>query len=68
MISFVTLMNFHDLIITLTVHTDAYDKWLGSVIIQNNTPTALLLRILSNVKYNYTMKEKELLLILEFLK
>ena len=68
MISYVTLMYCHDWKITLTVHTDAYDKWLGYVIIQNNKPTALLLRILSNVKYNHAMKEEELLLILEFLK
>ena len=51
-----------------TVHTDAYDKQLGSVISQNNKPIAFFSRKLSNPQHNYTRTEKKLLVIVECLK
>ena len=44
MVSVETLLNDPDWTIPFTVHTDAPDKQLGAVIIQNNKPIAFFLR------------------------
>ena len=44
-----------------TLHTDASDKKLGSVIGQNDKPIALFLRKLSNPQRNYITAEKGIL-------
>ena len=54
--------------LTFTVHTDASDKQLGSVISQNNKPIAFFSRILIKPQCNYTTTKKELLAIVECLK
>ena len=51
-----------------TIHTDAYDKQLGAVIIQNNKPIELLSRRLSKPQSKYTMTNKDLIAIVECLK
>ena len=51
-----------------TVHTDASDKQLGAVIIQNNKHIDLFSRIFIKPQHNYTMTEKEIIAIVEFLK
>ena len=38
MVSVETLLSYPDWKLPFTVHTDTYDKQLGSVIIQNNKP------------------------------
>ena len=63
MVSYETLLSYPDQTITFTVHTDASDKQLGGVIINNNKPIALLSRRLIKTQHNYTMTEKELLTI-----
>ena len=68
MVSSETLMNFHDVKILFTACTNDSDKQLGSVVIQNNKPIALLLSILNNPQNKYDMTDKELLLRLEILK
>ena len=42
MLSAETLLTYQCCKLPFTVHTDASDKQLGGVIIQNNKPTALL--------------------------
>ena len=54
--------------IPFTVRTDAYDKYLGAVISQNNKPIELFSNRLRNSQYNYTTTEKEIIVILECLK
>ena len=68
MFSAYTLLSYPDWKMPLTVHTDASDKQLGAVIIQNNKPIAFFYRKLSNPQLNYTTTEKELFAIVEYLK
>ena len=68
MVSSDTLLSYPYWTIPFTVQTDAYDKYLGTVIIDNNKPIGLFSRRLSNSQHNYTMTEKELLAIVECLK
>ena len=68
MFSAKTLINDQDWTISLTVHTYNSDKQLGTIMNQNNYPIAYLLRIFSKPQFNYTMIEKELIVILECLK
>ena len=63
MVSSETLLSYPYWKLTFTVHTDASDKQLGSVISQNNKPISFFSRILSNPQRNYTTTEKELLAI-----
>ena len=51
-----------------TVHTGVFDKQLGGVISHNNTPIAFFLIRFIKPRRNYTKTEKELLVIVEFLK
>ena len=57
--------NFERLFI---IHTDACDIQLGSVINQNKKPLAFYSRKLNAAQKHYTMREKELLPIVETLK
>ena len=68
MVSAETLVDYPYCIIPFTVHTDASDKQLGSVIIQNNKPIAFLSRELRKPQRNYTTTEREILAIVECLK
>ena len=52
MVSTETLLSYPYWKIPFTVHTDASDKKLGAVIIQNNEPVTLLSRILSKPQCN----------------
>ena len=58
MVSFETLLSYSDWKIPFTVHTDASDKQLGSLISQNNKYIAFFSIILNNPKCNYTTNEK----------
>ena len=68
MVSTKTLIIYTDWKLSFTVHTDASDKQLSSVISNNNKPIDFFSMKLSKPWRNYTMTEKELLAILEFLK
>ena len=68
MVSTDTLLNYPYWKLPLTVHTDASDKQLGSVISQNNKPIAFFYRKFSKPHRNYTTTKKELLAIVECLK
>ena len=68
MVSSKTLLSYPDCTIQFTFHTDAYDKQLGAVIIQNNKPIELLSRRLSKPQSKYTMTNKDLIAIVECLK
>ena len=46
-----------------TVHTDASDKRVGAVIIQNKKPIDFFSKILSKPQHEYTMTKRELLVI-----
>ena len=63
MVSAETLLIYSDWTTSFSVHTDASDKQLGSVIIHNKKTTELFSIILSNTKRKYTNNEKELLTI-----
>ena len=63
-----TLLSYPDWKITFTVHTDASDKKLGDVIIQNNKTIYLFLRRISIPQPNYTTNYKEILVTVEYLK
>ena len=58
MVSSENLLSYIDWKITFTVHTDASDKQLCAVIIQNNEPIKLLSKILSNPQRDYTTTKK----------
>ena len=68
MVSYETLLNYPGWTIIFTVHTYDYDKQLGAVISHNNKPIEFLSNILSNPQLEYTMTEKELIAIVEWLK
>ena len=68
MISAETMLSYLYWKLPFTVHTDASDKQLGAVIIQNNKPIAFLSRKLSKLQRNYTTTKKGLLSIVECLK
>ena len=67
MVSADTLLSYPDWKLPFTVHTDASDKQLGTVINHNNKPIALFSRILSKPQLNHTTTENELLAIVECL-
>ena len=56
MVSAETLLSYPDCKLSFTVNTDASDKQLGAVIIQNTKPIAFFYRILSKPQHNYTTK------------
>ena len=68
MVSADTLLMYPDWKILLTVHTDASDKQLGSVISQNKKSIEFFSIILIKIHCNYTTTEKELLVIVQCLK
>ena len=68
MLSVETLLSYPYCKLLFTVHTDTYDKQLGSVIIQINKPISFFSSIVSNPQWNYTKNDKELLAIVECLK
>ena len=63
-----TLLIYPSWKLPFIVHTDTYDKQLGSVISQNNKPIAFFYIRLSKPQSNYTTTDKELLTMLECLK
>ena len=68
MVSAKTMSSYLYWIIPFTVHTDSYDKQLGSVISQNQEPIELYSRRRINPHCNYTTTKNELLSIVECLK
>ena len=52
MVSAETLLSYPDWKLPFIVHTDASDKQLGSIIIQNNKPIAFISRKLSKPQRN----------------
>ena len=50
------------------IHTDALDVQLGAVIIQEGKPLGFYSQKSSKAQFNYTMKEKEILIIVETIK
>ena len=68
MVSAENLFGYPDCKIIFMVHTYASDKQLVDVNNKNNKPIVLLSKILSNPQNNYSTSEKELLVIVEFLK
>ena len=65
MVSTETLLSYPYWTISFTAHTDASDKQLGSVIVQNNKPIVFFSRISIKPQRNYTTTDKEILLIVE---
>ena len=65
MVSAETLLSYSYWTTPLTVHTDAYDKQLGSFISQNNKLITFFSRRLINPQRKYTTTKKELLAIVE---
>ena len=63
MVSEETLLIYPYRKLTFTVHTDASDKQLSSVISQNNKSIAFFSRRLSRPQRNYTTTYKEPLVI-----
>ena len=68
MVSAENLLSYPDWKLPFIFHTDTYDEQLGAGIHQNNKPIAFFSRILSKPQRNYTIFEKELLVIAEYLK
>ena len=62
------LLAYPNFELPFTIHTDACDIQLGSVISQNKKPLAFYSRKLNAAQKNYTTREKELLSIVETLK
>ena len=54
MVSAETLLSYPYWKLQFTVHTDAYDRQLGDVIIQNNKPIDFFSVILNKPQRNYT--------------
>ena len=67
MVSAKTLLHYPDWKIPFTVHIDASDKQLVTVISQNNKPIAVFSRILRKPQRNYTETKKEILTMAECL-
>ena len=63
MVSAETLLSYPYWKLSFTVHTDAYDKRLGSVISNNNKPIDFFSGRLSKSQRNYATTERELLAI-----
>ena len=55
MVSDNNLINYPYLNILFTLHTDAYDKNLGTAISQNNSPIEFLSKILRKSQCKYPM-------------
>ena len=68
MVSSDTLLNYPKWKFPFTVHTDSSDKQLSDIISQNDKAIDLSSRKLSNTQRNYTIKDKEIILILECLR
>ena len=68
MVSAETLLSHTYWKLPFTVHTDASDKQLGTIICHKNKHIAFLSIILSKPQRNYTTTKKELLMIVECLK
>ena len=68
MVSAETLLSYQDWKIHFTVHTDYYDKYLGSVIGHNSKPIAFFSRRLIKPQCYYTTTYKEFLAIVKGLK
>ena len=68
MLSSETLFHYPYWKVPFNTHTDASDKQLVSVISHNNKPIAIFSGVLNNTHINYTTKDKEVLLIVKFLK
>ena len=62
------LLSYSDWKIPFIFHTDESDKQIGAVIIQNNKPIAFFSTISRTPQHNYTMNEKEMLVVVECLK
>jgi hypothetical protein len=63
-----TILAYPDFTKKFTIHADASDLQLGSVIMQEGKPLAFYSRKLTKAQINYTTTEKELLSIVETLK
>ena len=61
-------MNYPYCKISFTIHRNASDKQLGAAISKNNKPIEFFIPRLSKAQLHYTMKNKELLLIVKCLK
>ena len=68
MVSVEILVSYPYWKLPFTVHTDASDKPLGDVISHYNKPIVFFYSNLSRPHHNYTTTDKELLVIVEFLK
>ena len=68
MVSADTLLSYPDWKLPFTVHTDASEKQLGTVISQNDKPIYFFSRKLIQPQRNYTTTEKELIEIVECLR
>ena len=68
MVSAEKLLNYSDCTIIFTVHTNASDRQLGTVISNHIKPISFFSRILSKQQRNYTRTNRELLTIVECLK
>ena len=68
MVSAETLLSYPDRKLPFTFHTDASDKQLGALIIQNNKPIAFFSSKLIKPQRNYTTTEKDFFAIVEYLK
>ena len=63
-----SLLTYPDFSKPFEVYTDASDKQLGAVILQDNKPIAHFSRTLNSAQRNYTVTDKETLSIVELLK
>jgi RNase H-like domain found in reverse transcriptase len=62
------LLNYPNFSIPFNIYTDASEKQLGAVIMQNNRPIAFYSRILNPAQCKYKTGEQELLSIVETVK
>ena len=67
MVSTEKLLSYPYYKLPFTVHIDAYDKQLGAIMIHNNKLIFFFWRIFIKPQCNYTMTEKEILAIVEWL-